>query len=291
MYSMTGYGKGEYRQNGVELTVEVKSVNNRFLDLTVKSPRIFLSEEEEIRSAVRKKVSRGHIDVFVNYIDRRERKKSYFVDAEAAKAYRRAATLLKNEIPSLQDDTTLSFYLRLPDVVRAEETEGLDEELKTALYTALECALDNLVSMRKAEGERLKKDLLSRLGTIAKLREEIALRAPLVAEEYRKKITDRMQELLSGKADENRILTEAAIFADRVAVDEETVRLHSHLSQLDEMLKTGGPIGRKLDFLLQELNREANTIGSKSGDLELTRTVVEIKAELEKIREQIQNIE
>ena len=213
MYSMTGYGKGEYRQNGVELTVEVKSVNNRFLDLTVKSPRIFLSEEEEIRSAVRKKVSRGHIDVFVNYIDRRERKKSYFVDAEAAKAYRRAATLLKNEIPSLQDDTTLSFYLRLPDVVRAEETEGLDEELKTALYTALECALYNLVSMRKAEGERLKKDLLSRLDTIAKLREEIALRAPLVAEEYRKKITDRMQELLIGKADENRILTEAAVFS------------------------------------------------------------------------------
>ena len=290
MYSMTGYGKGEYRQNGVELTVEVKSVNNRFLDLTVKSPRIFLSEEEEIRSAVRKKVSRGHIDVFVNYIDRRERKKSYFVDAEAAKAYRRAATLLKNEIPSLQDDTTLSFYLRLPDVVRAEETEGLDEELKTALYTALECALDNLVSMRKAEGERLKKDLLSRLDTIAKLREEIALRAPLVAEEYRKKITDRMQELLIGKADENRILTEAAVFSDKCNIDEELTRLSCHIASFLSIVEEE-TAGRKLDFLVQEFNRECNTVCSKSNDAPLTKAALQMKNELEKIREQIQNLE
>lgn len=290
MYSMTGYGKGEYREGGIELTAEVKSVNNRFLDLTIKSPRIFLSEEETIRSAVRKKVARGHVDVFVNYADRREREKSYFVDVQAAKAYRAAATQLKAEISDLTDDTTLSFYLRLPDVVRVEEADGLDEELKNALLSALGTALDNLVAMRKAEGERLKKDLLSRLETVKTLREEIALRAPLVAEEYRKRMTERMEELLGGKADESRILTEAAVFSDKCNIDEELTRLSSHIASFLTIVEEE-TAGRKLDFLVQEFNRECNTICSKSNDAALTKAALQMKNEIEKIREQIQNLE
>ncbi len=290
MYSMTGYGKGEYRENGIELTVEVKSVNNRFLDLTVKSPRVFLPSEEDIRAAVRKKIARGHVDVFVNFTDRREKEKTYFVDLGAAKAYHRAAEQLKKELPALKDDAALSFYLRLPDVVRPEEVDGLDEELKTALKAALDKALCSLSEMRKAEGERLKADLLSRLHTVAKLRDEIALRAPFVAEEYRRKITERMQELLSGNADESRILTEAALFSDKCNIDEELTRLSSHIASFLSITEEE-TAGRKLDFLVQEFNRECNTICSKSNDGAVTKAALAMKNEIEKIREQIQNLE
>ena len=290
MYSMTGYGKGEYREGGLELTVEIKSVNNRFLDLTIKSPRVFSAYEDTIRSKVRESISRGHVDVFVSYTDKRERNKNFYVDLGIAKAYEEAAKKLREALPEVKDDLSLSFYLRLPDVVRQEEESGEDEELKTALSAALDGALENLLKMRFAEGERLKDDLLARVQTVDRLRAEIKERAPLVAEEYRKKMTERICELLDGKADEGRILTEAAVFSDKCNIDEELTRLSSHVAEFHAILKEK-LIGRKLDFLVQEFNRECNTVCSKSNDSEVTRAALAMKNEIEKIREQIQNIE
>ncbi len=290
MYSMTGYGKGEYREQGIELTVEVKSVNNRYLDLAVKSPRIFLCYEDLVRSIVREKLSRGHVDIFVSYADKRDRTKKFYTDISVAKAYATAAEELKSALPDLKDDTSLAFYLRLPDVVRQEDVTGADEELLTALKTALQKALDALAQMRLAEGERLKKDLLSRMQTIATLRDKIAERAPLVAEEYRKKLTDRMNDFLGGKVEETRILTEAAVFADKCNIDEELTRLSSHIVEFYNIAKEDR-VGRKLDFLVQEFNRECNTICSKSSDTVVTACALEMKNEIEKVREQIQNLE
>lgn len=290
MYSMTGYGKGDYRRGGIELTVEVKSVNNRFLDLTVKSPRIFAVYEELIRSCVRESISRGHVDVFVSFTDKRDRNKNFFVDTGVAKAYAAAAKTLRAELPEVKDDLSLSFFLRLPDVVRQEDEGGEDEELKCALVEALKTALDHLLKMRLAEGERLKADLLSRVETISDLRESILKRAPLVAEEYRKKMTERIRELVGSDIDEARILTEAAIFSDKCNIDEELTRLSSHIAEFRSIVKEK-LIGRKLDFLVQEFNRECNTVCSKSNDSEVTRYALAMKNEIEKIREQIQNIE
>ena len=290
MYSMTGYGKGDYRKEGIELTVEIKSVNNRFLDLTIKSPRVFACYEDVIRSFVRESISRGHVDLFVSYTDKRERGKSFYVDLGIANAYAQAAKTLKEAFPEVKDDVSLSFYLRLPDVVKQEDIAGEDEELKNALVEALKLALENLCKMRLAEGERLKEDLVMRVQTIASLRDEIAKRAPLIAEEYRNKMTERMKELLGGEVDETRILTEAAIFSDKCNIDEELTRLSSHITEFHNIIKEK-LIGRKLDFLVQELNRECNTICSKSNDSEVTRSALAMKNEIETIREQIQNIE
>ena len=290
MFSMTGYGKGVVREGGVEMTVEVRSVNNRFLDLAVKSPRIFLASEERIRALVRKYISRGHVDVFVSYTDKREREKPLCVDLNAARAYYNAAEALRTAFPDLKDDVSLSFYLRLPDVVRAEEGADADEALENALERALEGALQAHAAMRQSEGERLKKDLLARMDTIQSLTERIAARAPRVAEEYRKKLTERVQEFLSGKADETRILTEAAVFADKCSIDEELTRLRAHIKAFREICALE-QVGRKLDFLVQEFNRECNTVCSKSNDQAVTADALAMKNEIEKVREQIQNLE
>lgn len=290
MYSMTGFGKGEYRENGVDLTVELKTVNNRFLDVSVKSSRIFAAYEETVRSLVREKLSRGHVDVFITFNDRREREKSLFVDLAAARSYVEAAKQIKRTFPDLQDDITVSGILRYPEVLRTEEVAGADEVLEEGLRVALTRALEALSEMRYTEGERLKKDLLSRMKTIAELREKIALRAPFVAEEYRKKLTERINEYLGGKADESRILTEAAIFADKCNIDEELTRLSSHIAEFYKICESE-TVGRKLDFLVQEFNRECNTVCSKSNDAALTAAALEMKNEIEKVREQIQNLE
>lgn len=289
MYSMTGYGKGEYRKDGVELVVELKSVNNRFLDVSVKCPHIFAPYEETIRSSIRNELSRGHIDVFVNFTDKRERAKKLYVDAAAAKAYAEAALALHNET-GLDNDLTVSFLFRMSDVVRTEEAAEADETLVLALKSALQDALAALKAMRWTEGERLKADLLSRMEAIAGLREKIKIRAPLVSEDYRKKITDRMQEFLGGKIDESRILTEAAIFADKCNIDEELTRLASHIEEFRNICENPA-VGRKLDFLVQEFNRECNTVCSKSNDAALTAYALDMKNEIEKVREQIQNLE
>ncbi len=290
MYSMTGYGKGEFRAEGVEVRVEVKSVNNRYLDVAVKSPRIFLAAEERIRALVREKISRGHLDVFVSYTDKRDRSRVLSVDEAVAKSYFAAAEQLCGSIPALPNDLTASVLLRLPDVVRAEEQSGPDEVLAAALDGALREALDALSEMRHAEGERLKADLLARMEQISALRDRIAARAPAVAEEYRKKLSERIGEYLGGKVDETRILTEAAVFADKYNIDEELTRLSSHIREFRSVCESE-TVGRKLDFLIQEFNRECNTVCSKSNDKEVTAAALEMKNEIEKVREQIQNLE
>ena len=290
MYSMTGFGKGEYREGGLTVTVELKSVNNRFLDLAVKCPHALAPYEEDVRALLRSRFARGRIDVFVSLSDLREKPKTPRVDLSLAEGYMEAAHRLKERFPSAADDISLSYLLRLPDVVRFEEEEGEDGALKPALLSAAEKAADALEKMRFAEGERLKQDVLARGKEIASLRDKMELRAPLVAEEYRKKLTERIQEYLQGKADETRILTEAAVFADKCSIDEELTRLKSHVAELQRICSEQ-TVGRKLDFLIQEFNRECNTVCSKSNDSELTALALKMKNEIEKVREQIQNLE
>ena len=291
MFSMTGFGKGEYKADGIEISVEVKTVNNRYLDVAIKSPKIFNAYEEIIRSAVRERITRGHLDVFVNYIDKRERPKSLYVDAGAASGYCAVAKKLKDLFPGLADDFTLTALMRSPDVVRPEETQGADEALLNALQAALCKALDNLNAMRKKEGEKLSDDMLSRMDAVEKLVDEISARAPLVAAQYKSKLEERMKEILNGAAyDEARLLTEVAVFTDKANIDEELTRLRSHIAQFRNICREER-VGRKLDFLVQEFNRECNTVCSKSNDLKVTDCGLALKIEIEKIREQVQNVE
>lgn len=293
MFSMTGYGKGEYRQGGVELTVEVKTVNNRFLDIAVKAPRLFTGLEENIRSLVRSKISRGHADVFVNLTDRREKPKTLWVDTALAQAYFDAAMRLKALLPSAADDVTLTSVLRYGDVLKQEETQSVDDELMGALTAALTAALDKLNAMRAAEGAKLLADLTARMDKVEELVNGIAERAPSVAEEYRERLNERVRKALESAgadADEGRILNEVAVFADKSNIDEELTRLHSHIAQFRAICMENAA-GRKLDFLVQEFNRETNTICSKSNDLTVTRLGLALKNEIEKIREQVQNLE
>ncbi len=291
MLSMTGYGKGEYIEGGLELTVEIKTVNNRYLDVSVKSPRIFAAYEDVIRTTVRKKLTRGHADVFVSLKDKRERETALSVDLALAKAYISAAKALKAENPDLPDDVTLSSVLRYPDVLKQEDTPTLDEELTKALDVALNAALDKLNEMRAVEGQKLKEDMLSRVKTIEGLVTEISARAPQIAQEYREKLTARVKEYLEGaQIDESRLLTEVAVFTDKSNIDEELTRLRSHIEQFRSIAEEG-IVGRKLDFLVQEFNREANTTCSKSNDVTITRAGLALKNEIEKIREQVQNLE
>ncbi len=291
MLSMTGYGKGEYKEGGIELTCEIKTVNNRYLDVSVKAPRIFTAYEDVVRTLVREKLTRGHADVFVSCKDKRERPAALVPDMQLAASYVAAATALKAAFPSLADDVTLTSVLRFPDVLKQDEQAAADEELLSALKKALSEALDNLNRMRRTEGEKLKADMLSRMDSIEALAKEIAARAPKVAEEYRKKLEERVREYLKdANADEGRLLTEVAVFADKSNIDEELTRLFSHISQFRSICEEG-IVGRKLDFLVQEFNREANTTCSKSNDIEITRTGLALKNEIEKVREQVQNLE
>lgn len=291
MFSMTGYGKGEYKQGGIELTVEIKTVNNRYLDVSVKSPKIFNAYEEAIRAQVREKLTRGHADLFINFVDKREKAKELYVDVAAAKGYYDAALKLKTLFPLLADDFTLTTLLKSPDVVRQEDVQGADEALLAALHSALGTALENLNVMRKKEGEKLAQDMLSRMDEVERLVGIVKERAPLVSETYRNKLSERMKEVLSGvDFDETRLLTEVAVFADKSNIDEELTRLTSHISQFRSICKEER-VGRKLDFLVQEFNRESNTICSKSNDLAVTNAGLALKNEIEKIREQVQNVE
>ena len=291
MLSMTGYGKGEYIQGGLEMTVEIKTVNNRYLDVSVKAPRIFAAYEDVIRTTVRKKLTRGHADVFVSVKDKRERPTALSVDLALAKAYISAAKALKAENPDLPDDITLSSVLRYPEVLKQEDVQSLDEELTKGLEIALNAALDKLNEMRAVEGQKLKEDMLARVATIENLVSEIAGRAPLIAKEYREKLTARVKEYLEGaQIEESRLLTEVAVFTDKSNIDEELTRLRSHIEQFRSIAEEG-IVGRKLDFLVQEFNREANTTCSKSNDVTITRAGLALKNEIEKIREQVQNLE
>ena len=291
MLSMTGYGKGEYAENGLELTCEIKTVNNRYLDVSVKAPRIFAAYEDVIRNTIRKKLTRGHADVFISFKDKRERPTSLTVDIPLATSYIAAAKALKAAHPELPDDLTLSSVLRYPEVLKQEDSQSLDEEMTNALDTALNTALDNLNAMRLVEGEKLKEDMLSRVKTIEGLVTEISARAPMIAAEYREKLTARVKEYLeNANVDEAHLLTEVAVFTDKSNIDEELTRLRSHIEQFRSIAEEG-IVGRKLDFLVQEFNREANTTCSKSNDVTITRAGLALKNEIEKIREQVQNLE
>ena len=291
MLSMTGYGKGECKEGGIELTCEIKTVNNRYLDVSVKAPKIFMAYEDVIRSAIRDKMTRGHVDVFVLFKDKREKPAALSVDVPLALSYAAAAQALKEALPSLQDDLTLTSVLRYPDVLKQDDAAAADEALLSALKTALSDALSHLNKMREIEGEKLKADMLFRMEIIENLVRDIAALAPKVSQAYREKLEARVREYLEGvNPDEGRLLTEVAAFADRSNIDEELTRLFSHIAQF-RSISQEGIVGRKLDFLVQEFNREANTTCSKSNDIEITRLGLALKNEIEKIREQVQNLE
>lgn len=289
--SMTGYGRGESSWNGHNIVAEVRSVNNRYLDCTVKLPRVYAFAEETVKAAVQTRVSRGKVEVYFTVGPSENGVVSVTLNRGVADGYYRALRELADTY-SLADDISVSLLSRFPDVFLVERTEEDREEAAAGLLEALTKALDEFDGMRLREGRRLAEDVRNRADTIEALTAQVELRAPGIVADYRARLTAKLQEVLGNtQIDEGRILTEAAIYADKVAVDEETVRLRSHLSQLRDMLTQGGNVGRKLDFLIQEFNREANTIGSKCNDVETSRTVVDIKSEIEKIREQIQNLE
>lgn len=288
---MTGYGRGEYSLNDRRFIVEIKSVNHRYNDISVKLPRIMLPYEESVKKAVSEKVFRGKTDVFITF--ETFSKDDYQVSLNEALADRYMEVLSRIcERYSLENGSMLGLVSRFPDVITVEKNpDNKNDEIMSCLLGAVGEALDRFVEMRIREGEHLKSDILKKLDLIRDIVERIGRRAPLVAEEYRQRLTDKLRELHEINADENRILTEAAIFADRSCIDEELTRLKSHIGQMRLILEENNAIGKKLDFLVQEMNREANTIGSKSNDLIITGCTVELKSEIEKIREQIQNIE
>ncbi|BFK87000.1 YicC family protein [Pseudoflavonifractor gallinarum] len=289
--SMTGYGRGEAVLHGRPITVELRSVNNRYLDCNIKLPRIYVFAEDAIKAKVQESISRGKVDVFVTIGPSEGGDVNISVNRPVADGYYKALCDLRDSY-GLKDDISVSLLSRLPDVFLVEKNQEDLEAVSADLCEVLGLALKDFDAMREREGEKLVQDVRSRAATIAALTGKVEERSPGIVADYRARLESKMAEVLQNtQIDESRILTEAAIFADKVAVDEETVRLRSHLSQLEHMLSGDGPVGRKLDFLIQEFNREANTIGSKCSDIETARYVVEIKGEIEKIREQIQNIE
>ena len=289
--SMTGYGRAVETIDGREITAELRSVNNRYLDCTVKIPRLYAFAEDSVKTHVKSAISRGKVDVFIAVNVMEDMQMRISVNHPVLEGYLSAMRSIASDY-GVRDDISVTALSRLPDVFVVEKAEEDEEKLTQDILSVVDKALEKFTAMRTTEGAALEADLRGRAATILTLVEKVEQRSPVTLAEYRARLTEKMQEVLqSTTIDEGRILQEAAIYADKIAVDEETVRLRSHLNQLETMLTNGGAIGRKLDFLLQELNREANTIGSKGNDLEQARTVVEIKAELEKIREQTQNIE
>ena len=289
--SMTGYGRAEESVNGCTITVELRSVNNRYLDCNVRIPRLYLFAEDAIKARVQNTISRGKVDVFVTLDNAGADKVQVSVNKPVADGYYAALKSLAEEY-HLSDDISVSLLSRFPEVLLAEKAEEDVEQMAKDICSVLDRALADFDQMRTREGERLRDDILSRADIIEAKVALVEERSPQTVSEYRARLETKMNEVLANtQLDPARILTEAAIFADKIAVDEETVRLRSHIGQLREMLAKGGAIGRKLDFLIQEFNREANTIGSKCSDIEIARHVVDVKAEIEKIREQVQNIE
>ena len=289
--SMTGYGRGQQLLHGRSITVEIRSVNHRYFEFSCRTPRGCAFLEDRLKRTLQQAISRGKVEVSLTLQTVESRGGAVAVDHALAGQYLTALRALAAEY-GLTDDLTLSAVARLPDLFTVCRGEEDEEELAADVLSVLQEALDRFVAMREAEGERLRADVLSRLFTLEEHLAFVEERSPQTVAEYRARLTAKLNELLGGAvADEARILTEAAIVADRLAVDEETVRLHSHIAQLRGILDCAEPVGRKLDFLVQEMNRETNTIGSKCSDTAIAGHVVEMKSEIEKIREQIQNIE
>lgn len=291
IHSMTGYGRAVKTLNGREITVEMRSVNNRFLDCSVKMPRAFSYAEDAVKQKIKEQVSRGKVDVFISVNALEGENVKISLNRPVLEGYLAALRTIASDY-EVRDDISVTALSRYPDVFVVEKPEEDEKQNIADIVSVTQEAIENYNAMRATEGAALAADLRTHAAVILRYVEKVEERSPVTVAEYRTRLENKLREVLeSTTIDESRIVTEAAIFADKVAVDEETVRLRSHLSQLESLLSGGGAIGRKLDFLLQEMNREANTIGSKGNDLEQARNVVEIKAELEKIREQIQNIE
>ena len=289
--SMTGYGGAKGEINGVQVSAELKSVNNRHLDVSVRLPKSCLFAEEGVRSAAAAHITRGKVDVFITVDTSHADEVTVAVNEKLAAAYVKAAELLTEKL-GVTNDLTASALLRIPEVIATERSDADQDAVRGAIDAVFSEALSQFDAMRAREGSKLYEDLHKKLDSLESMTALVELRSPETVKEYREKLLARMTEVL-GEAgiEEGRILQEAAIYADKVAVDEETVRLRSHISQFRLMLEGGSPVGRKLDFLVQEMNREINTTGSKCADSAIAETVIAMKAELEKIREQIQNIE
>lgn len=289
--SMTGYGGAKLAGEDIEFTVELRSVNNRYLDSSVRMPRGYLFCEDAVKSAVSSSISRGKVDVFITAVSLGQDDTKVVINEGLASEYLAAIKKIADKL-GVGGDVTAYQIAKFPDVLTADKNELDRDKIQAVLISAVEAALKDFDIMRSREGEKLAADILSRLATIEEFVAFVEQRSPQTVAEYRERLTKKMQEVLeSTQIDDSRILTEAAIYADHIAVDEETVRLRSHISQMRGMLSGKSPVGRKLDFIVQELNRETNTIGSKCNDNEITKVVLDMKAEIEKIREQVQNIE
>lgn len=291
MRSMTGYGKGQASADGRKVTVEIKTVNHKFFDWSMKMPKGFLFVEDDAKKTVATAVNRGHIDVFVTYEQEAATASEYSVDRALAEKYVAAARELA-DATSVEFDVTAYALMKNPDVVSLKVADVDDETLKNLVLTALGEALGNLVAMREKEGASQVVDITEKLDSMQSSLDLIKKHAPEVVGDYRKKLTARITETLgSAVADMSRVATEIALFADKCAIDEEITRLGVHIATMREYLTYTDPVGRKLDFLVQEMNREANTIGSKANDLRITEQVLKLKNDIEKIREQAQNVE
>ncbi len=289
--SMTGYGRSEQTINGRSITIELKSVNNRYLDCNVRLPRAYGYIEENIKKKVRQSASRGKVDVYISVDSTQSDSVAVTVNQPLAASYLAAMQLLADTY-GLNNDVTVSMLSRFPDVLTLEKLPQDQDALAAEVYTVLDEALSAYDNTRIIEGEKLKTDMLAKLDNLEHFVEIVAQRSPETVREHRERLYAKLQEVLENtQLDDSRILTEAAIFADKVAVDEEIVRLRSHIDRYRTMLIEGGIVGRQIDFLIQEMNRETNTIGSKCTDLSIAHVVVDMKSEIEKLREQVQNLE
>ena len=284
--SMTGFGRATSEEGKERIfSLEMKSVNHRYLDMNIRMPRSMVSLEEKIRNIISSKLSRGKVDIFINYKDYAKNQGVAVLNEDLAKSYVNSLEQLKSLFPNMQDDLSLSLVARYPDVITIEEKSEDLEAIWEEINSLLNMAVENMISMRKVEGEKLASDILVKCSSIEE-------KAEVIVASYKQKLEDRLKNLLGEvPVDENRVAMEVAVFADKASIDEEIIRLRSHINQLRKTLTLDEPIGRKLDFIVQEMNREANTIASKSTDLEITNKVIDIKNIIEKIREQVQNIE
>lgn len=291
MHSMTGYGKGVSKRDGKTITIEIKTVNHRFLDCNIKLPRNFLFVEDRVKKAVSSAISRGHVDLYLTYEQSSTDEGAYTVDLELANNYLTAVRQLENGT-GLANDVTLSTLLRVGDIVTRQQSVEDEDLLAEMTLEAASEALVNLKVMREKEGQSQKADIASKLGTIEACLDRIKEFAPKVVEDYRALLNARIAEVVEPSlVDKQRLATEVALYADHCAIDEEITRLSTHISNMRSLLEATEPVGRKIDFLVQEFNRETNTIGSKANDMRITKEVLAIKNEIEKMREQAANIE
>ena len=290
MKSMTGFGRASLESNGKNYIIEIKTVNNKYSDITVKSPKRLSFMEDKIRKQIANRITRGKVEVSVSFFDFSNKSKNVVLNKEIAKEYIKQLREIADE-NNLSENISVVEIAKLPDILNSIDSDN-DEEIAGEALKCLNMALDSLIEMRKAEGENIKQDLLVRIERVQNLVDKIAENSKGIVEEYVSKLEKRVKEILkTDVVDENRIAQEAVIYADKTSIEEELTRLNSHIVQFKELVNSDGPVGKKLDFMIQEMNRETNTIGSKAGSGEITKAVIDLKVELEDIREQILNIE